>query len=576
VRRLISGQVGALALAAALLSLQAAGVVLGPYLAREAVDRGILTGSLPGLVNAAAAIAGLGLGGLLLSAGTVLLTGRVGQRVVRGLRIRVWAHLVRLPVFFYERQRAGRLLTNMVNDIDAYSDLVSDGLATAVVSLLTLVGVLVGMTAVSPPLAGVTVAVVLPFVFILWRFNRTMTAAYGQARGQMAAANAVLQENLAGLREAQAFGQQRRQHAEYARHTRRYLDSRLSAEKLVALAFPITTFLSSLAVALVLGLGARLLRAGSLSPGELIAFVLWINIFFGPLLQLSLVYSGWKRVRVSTVRINSLMAQPLEERARPVAIHPGSAAGPAVRGEVRLCGVRFRYPDTTVDALRGVDLTVLPGETLAIVGPTGAGKSTLLKLLARFYPAAGGRILLDGHDVRRLDLAGYRRILGYLPQEPYLFPGTVQDNIAYGRPNASDVDVEHAARAVGAHDAIAALGRGYRQEVGERGASLSAGQRQLVCLARAYLLDPAIVLLDEATTHLDLATEAQVLSALRAVTRGRTTVMIAHRMATAMAADRIAVVDNGHVVAVDTAAALLDAGGLFAELHEASRGHISA
>ncbi len=540
---------------------------VNPYLLRHGVDHGILGGSPPALLSAVLGMFAVVVLGLAAGATANVVTGRVGQRVIFAVRNRMWAHLVRLPIAFFERQKAGRLLTRMVNDVEAFSSLVSENLVNMLVAVLTMAGVLVAMLAVSPPLTAPVVAVVLPFLATLWAFNAKMTRAYGRAREHVADANAALQENLAGIREAQAFGQQARQHAEYQRVIRRYLDSRLAAERLVVGLFPVTSFLHGLALSLALGVGAYLLAAGRLTAGGLIAFLSWVNLFYGPLPQLSMFYSDWKRVRVSMTRMTELM------RERP-ATAPGVRPVPAPRlyGELRLCDVRFRYPNATVDALRGIDLCIPAGKTIAFVGDTGAGKSTIVKLLAGFYEPTVGRILVDGVDLRSLDSSTYRAQLGYVPQETFLFPGTVRDNIAYGRPAATDEQVEAAARAIGAHEAICALPGGYRHAVGERGGALSAGQRQLVCLARAYLIDPSIVLLDEATANLDLVTEAGVLRAMRTVARGRTTVVIAHRLQTAMEADRIAVVVGGRIVEVGRHLELLAAGGRYADLYAASVG----
>jgi len=311
----------------------------------------------------------------------------------------------------------------------------------------------------------------------------------------------------------------------------------------------------------VLGLGSALVHDGTIAAGTVIAFLLYLDQFFAPVQQLSQVFDQWQQAVASMTKINELMQ---------TAVMTPDAADPVVpadlRGDVRFDDVRFSYSATGREILHGVDLHVAAGETVALVGETGAGKSTLVKLVARFYDTDSGDVLVDGVPVRDLDLRAYRRRLGYVPQEAFLFSGTVRDNIAYGRPDATDAEVERAARAVGAHTFIAGLSGGYLHPVTERGRSLSAGERQLLCLARALLVDPAILLLDEATANLDLSTEARVQRAMGVISRDRTTLLIAHRLQTARTADRIVVVDDGRVVETGTHDELVARAGAYAEL----------
>jgi ATP-binding cassette subfamily B protein len=326
--------------------------------------------------------------------------------------------------------------------------------------------------------------------------------------------------------------------------------------------FPFVLLLADVSAAVVLGAGSALVSNGTVTAGVVIAFVLYLNQFFSPIQQLSQVFDTWQQASASMEKIDELMATPT---GTPPPAHP--VVLERVDGEIRFDDVRFRYPNTSgEEALAGVTLTIAPRQTVALVGETGAGKSTMVKLVARFYDPSSGRVLVDGHDLRDLDLGSYRRRLGVVPQEPFLFTGTIRDNIAYGRPDASDLEVETAAREVGAHDFIAGHQGGYLAAVSERGRSLSAGQRQLIALARAQLVDPAILLLDEATSNLDLGTEAKVQAAMGIVARGRTTLLVAHRLPTARTADRVLVVDRGRVVEDGSHDELLALGGRYAEL----------
>ena len=554
-----------LALGLFLVVLDALTGVAGPYLSRDGIDKGVLTGSQSALFNAAGVFLGIALVGLLISRMVTLVAGRTGERLMYALRIRVWAQLQRLSVDFYDREMAGRIMTRMTTDVSAFSSLLQDGLISAVASLFTFAGVAVAMALMSPVLTGATALVLIPLLIATVAFRRLSAEPYREARERIAVVNASLQESMAGVRESQAFTQERRRHTEFKRITRGYVDARLAAQRLISLYFPFVDFIADIAAVLVLALGYHMVRAHSLTPGELIAFVLYVNLFFSPIQQLSEVFDDWQQARVSMARISDLMGEPV---ATPVAAAPVDP-GP-LRGSIRLEGVRFGYPGIEEEALTDVDLTIEPGETVALVGATGAGKSSLVKLLARFYDPQDGRIVVDGYDLRDLDLDAYRRQLGYVPQETFLFRGTVRDNIAYGRPDASAEEVEEAARAVGAHDLVMRLPGAYEHEIAERGASLSAGQRQLICLARAELVDPAILLLDEATANLDLATEARVTRAMNSVASGRTTVLIAHRLQTARHADRIVVMAQGRVVEDGTHDQLLRDRGQYASLWQAA------
>jgi ATP-binding cassette subfamily B protein len=456
-------------------------------------------------------------------------------------------------------------MTRMTTDVDQFESLVENGLLSALVSLVTFVGVGVTLVVINAELGLATLSVVIPLAAATTWFRRRSNRVYTISRERISAVNADFQEGLSGVREAQAFVHEPLTVARFHDLGASYLRSRAAAQRLVATYFPFVQFLSAVADAIVLGVGAELIRSGHLTVGALIAFLLYVDMFFSPIQQLSQVFDSWQQTQVSVRRIADLMELETltPEAADPV--RPESLAG-----AVRLAQVQFGYPGGTGQlAVQGVDLEVAAGETVALVGETGAGKSTLVKLIARFYDPISGEVSIDGINLRDLDLTTFRSHLGYVPQEPFLFTGTIRDNISYGRPDASDAEIEAAARAVGAHDVIAKLSGGYLTELTERGGSLSAGQRQLIALARAQLADPTVMLLDEATANLDLATEARVTAAMHRVSRGRTTILIAHRLQTARTADRIAVLDHGRITEIGTHDELLEHAGTYARMWQA-------
>ncbi|MBP2322928.1 ATP-binding cassette subfamily B protein [Kibdelosporangium banguiense] len=548
--------VGLLVIADAVISMSL------PTLVRFGIDNGVVTGRSGGLWLAAGiGVLLVAIGWLTSAAGTVL-TARVGERLLFLLRVRSYAHLQRLGLDYYEREMAGRIMTRMTTDVDALSTFLQTGLVTAVASLLTVVAVTVALIATDGSLALVALAV-LPIVIVATViFQRLSSVAYAEARERVSAVNADMQENVSGLRVAQAYTREGRSAEAFAARSDAYRRSRARAQRYIATYFPFVDMLSGIARAAVLVVGAQRVAEGSLSPGVLLAFLLYLGLFFAPVQQLSGVFDGYQQARVGLRRIGELLRTPssLRPTEKPVAV-PAS-----LRGEVDLRDVSFHYPGVDEPALDRVTLRVAPGETVALVGATGAGKSTLVKLVARFYDVTSGSVRVDGVDVRDYDLSAFRQRLGVVPQEAHLFTGDVARNISYGRPEASRAEVEDAARSVGALPMVATLSEGFRQQVGERGQGLSAGQRQLVALARAELAQPDILLLDEATAALDPSTEATVLTASEQLTRSRTTFVVAHRLATAARADRIVVLDGGRIVEQGSHDELIDAGGHYARL----------
>lgn len=441
-----------------------------PALVRKGVDDGVAAQSLPLLLTVAAVALGVVVADWALARGAAWLTGRTGERLLYTLRVKTFAQLQRLGLDFYERELGGRIMTRMTTDVDALSTFLQTGLTTALVSLLTLTGVLVALFLFDAALALVLVAVLPVLVVATVWFRSRSVPAYTEARERVSAVNARLQEDVAGLRVTQAFNRTERSTAVFEGYARSYRDVRLRAQRYIATYFPFVEFLSEVAAAAVLAVGAARLTSGSITTGVLIAFVLYVDTFFAPVQQLSQVFDSYQQASVGLRRLRDLLRTPTSTPAVPDA----APVGP-LRGEVHLDDVTFAYTGAPEAALRNVTMTVAPGETLALVGETGAGKSTVVKLVARFYDPTSGAVCVDGADLRSLDLLQYRHRLGVVPQEAYLFEGTVRDAIAYGRPDATDAEVEAAARAVGAHDMVAGLPKGYRTRVGSAGARCRPG-----------------------------------------------------------------------------------------------------
>ena len=554
-----------IAIIATLCVLVTADVVF-PTLVRHAIDAGVGNKDTGALVTATVLGLIIVVAAWIASTINTILTSRTGERLLYGLRLRSFAHVQRLGLDYFETTQSGRIMTRMTTDIDSLSKFLQEGLAQAIVSGATLIGVSIMLLVTAPRLALVALTS-LPIVIVATViFRRISSRLYSEARGQISTVNADFQELVNGIRTSQVYNQQDSDVERFTHSALEYRRLRMQAQTVVSIYFPGINALSELASAAVVGVGAVMVLNGTVTAGVLVAFMIYMNLLFAPIQQLSQVFDMYQQAEVGLRRISDLLSQS-------TSVPDSGRLTHVPNGSLSLDDITFAYSNG-VEVLHEVSETIDEGSTVAVVGATGAGKSTIVKLLARFYDPTAGAVRAVDTDIRDVTLAAWRGSLGFVPQESHLFAGTIASNIAYGKPEATPNDVIHAARCIGALRAIAAIPGGFLAPVGEDGRGLSSGQRQLIALARAELVKPQLMLLDEATSTLDPATEKTILSASTRLMSNRTSVIVAHRLATAAQADRILVMDGGRIVETGNHDELLARQGIYADLwkHSVSGG----
>ncbi len=555
---------GQIILAIILMLASALAAVSGPYLVKIALDSGLQAGSLVVLRQTVLLYLLVSVFQWVMNYLRINLMAQVGQSIIFDLRASMFDHLQRLSLSFFSHYSVGRIITRVINDVEVLREFITWAVLATARDIITLVGIIIGMLLMNARLT-MLVCIVIPIMLIFTsRFQKRARENYRAVRTAISWVNSVLAENINGVRVVQAFSRQENNFTHFktvVNHN--HLETNLRAAS-VASAYPaIVELLSSLATALVIWVGGSAVLGESITPGILVAFILYIDRFFDPIRDLSRRFDTFQSTMAGGERIFAFLDARIDVIDAPDAIQL-----PTIQGEVRFENVSFHYNDDPGIVVENINLHILPGQTVALVGETGAGKSTLVKLLARFHDPIDGRILIDGYDLRSITQSSLRSQMGMVLQDPFLFDGTVRENIRFGRPEATDAEIEAAAAAIGAHDFIQHLRLGYDTPVEEGGALLSVGQRQLISFARALLAKPRILILDEATSSIDTQTERLIQSALARLLHGRTSLIIAHRLSTLVNADQIVVIQDGVIVEQGTHAELLATQGVYYNLYK--------
>jgi ABC-type multidrug transport system fused ATPase/permease subunit len=540
-----------------------------PFLAGRAIDAGISTGDLSALDWIGAAFVAAAILYAVATYAETYLVGWVGTRALQDLRERIFTHIQRMSIGFFTRNSPGVLISRMTNDVEALQQLVTDGVVTIFSSTLTLVGVVVILLLLDVKLALITFLTFPLLMIASLVFRIVSSGAYRATRERIAAVTAYLQESLSGVRVVRSFGQEPRHVDEMTELNEANRAVNMKTVYLNASYFPAVELLAAIGTSVILLYGGSQAINGAIEVGVVVSFVAYLTTFFEPIQELSQLYTTYQQGMAALDKIFDLLDTEPDMVDAPGAIDPGT-----IRGEIELDDVWFSYSDAAEPppdswVMEGVDLHVPPGQTLALVGATGAGKSTFAKLVARFYDPQKGRVLVDGHDLRGVQQRALRRQLGIVPQEGFLFSGSVRENVSFGRPEASLEEIESAIQTVGATEFVAGLPDGIETQVGERGVTLSAGQRQLVAFARALLAEPRILILDEATSNVDVRTEKTIEKGLEILLHGRTAIVIAHRLSTIRRAGKIVVLEAGGIAEQGTHEELIAAGGVYAKLYGA-------